>query len=384
MAHQIEASGIDTTGLVVLNTCTVTANADLDVRRAIRQAKRENPDARILVTGCYAERSPEELAGLEGVSWVVGNSGKTKLVEILTNSPAPYHAEVHVGDASSSYFGPAAGDQSRPNLKIQDGCNNRCSFCIIPSVRGKSRSADANWVVSETARLAAAGYPEVVLTGINLGRWGRERGEGRLLADLLRRMLAETPILVIRLSSIEPMDISDDLLQLMAGNSRIAKHVHAPLQSGSDAVLRRMYRKYRPRHYEDRLRMARELMPEAAIGADVMVGFPGETDEEFAESVAFVERMPFTYLHVFSYSERPGTAAMGMGAVVPEAVKKARNWVLREVGERKQREFRGKMAGKRFGAVSLNDGKSAVTTNFLKVKLAEPRMPREYFELLLS
>ena len=205
----------------------------------------------------------------------------------------------------------ATGDRIRPNLKIQDGCHNRCSFCIIPFVRGKSRYLAAGEVLSRV-RALAANYTEVVLSGINLGRWGREAGSNMRLADLLRRILAETTLQRIRLSSVEPMDITDDLLSLMAGEPRIAKHVHAPLQSGSDTILRKMHRKYRPRHYADRLSKARQWMPNAAIGADVMVGFPGETAELFEESRTFIAAMPFTYLHVFTYSERPGTAAATM------------------------------------------------------------------------
>lgn len=365
-------------GLVVLNTCTVTATADQDVRQVIRRVRRENPEARILVTGCYAQRSADEIAGLEGVSWVVGNSHKGSIGDIVTESPAPYHAEVHVGDifSQSEFFtapveGPA-GDRSRPNLKIQDGCNNRCSFCIIPGVRGKSRSASAEWVISETDRLSRAGYPEVVLTGINLGRWGREWGSGRQFPELVRRLLEETSIECIRLSSVEPMDFSTELLELMAASPRIARHVHAPLQSGSDTVLRRMHRKYRPHHYEQRVRLARELMPDAAIGADVMVGFPGETEEEFQQTVDFIESLPLTYLHVFTYSERPGTRAVDLENPVPVEIRKQRNHVLQQLSASKNREFRRRQIGKRVSAVTISDLGIALTTNFIRVELNEP------------
>src|SRR5205807_8903869 len=282
----LAAKGLDAAGeragadLVVLNTCTVTASADDDVRQTIRRVHRENPEARILVTGCYAQRSPEELAALPGVEWVVGNSHKTQIAELV--SAAPYHGNILVGDIFAQHdflaapVEDAAGDRTRPNLKIQDGCNNRCSFCIIPFVRGRSRSAPAHQVVQQVRGLAER-YREVVLSGINLGRWGREPGSTLRLPALIRRILDETEIERLRLSSIEPMDWSDELLDLVATSSRIARHVHAPLQSGSDRVLRRMYRKYRPRHYEDRIRKARAAMPDAAIGADVMAGFPGES-----------------------------------------------------------------------------------------------------------
>ena len=379
-----------TPDLIVFNTCTVTASADQDLRYLIRRTKRENPNARILVTGCYAQRSADEIAGLEGVNWVVGNSHKGSIGDIVTENPTPYHAEIHVGnifDQNEFFTAPVegpAGDRARPNLKIQDGCNNRCSFCIIPSVRGKSRSAQPEWVLSETERLAKSGYPEIVLTGINLGRWGREWGAGRQLPDLLRRMLEETSIRSIRLSSVEPMDFTTNLLELMASTPRIAKHVHAPLQSGSDGVLRRMHRKYRPRHYEDRLRLARQLMPTAAIGADVMVGFPGETDQEFEESRAFIEAMPLTYLHVFTYSERPGTKAATMDGPVPMELRRERNRILQELSLAKTRQFHLSLLGKRFSAVTLNDQGTALTTNYVRVQLNEPRPASQWIEVELG
>ncbi|HXK02640.1 MAG TPA: tRNA (N(6)-L-threonylcarbamoyladenosine(37)-C(2))-methylthiotransferase MtaB [Verrucomicrobiae bacterium] len=379
-----ERAGAD---LVVLNTCTVTSSADDDVRQTIRRVHRENPAARILVTGCYAQRAPEELAAMPGVEWVVGNSHKTQIAELVT--AAPYHGNILVGDifAQQEFLSApveeAAGDRTRPNLKIQDGCNNRCSFCIIPFVRGRSRSAPAGQVLDQVRSLAAR-YREVVLSGINLGRWGREPGSRMRLPDLLRLLLAGTNVERLRLSSVEPMDFSDDLLGLMAASPRIAKHVHAPLQSGCDRTLRRMHRKYRPRHYADRVRKARALMPDAAIGADVMVGFPGETDAEFEESRAFMEEMPFTYLHVFTYSERPGTPAAESAQSVPMAVRKERNRILRELAARKNRAFREHMVGRTLSAVTLHDDGIALTGNYLKVELAAPRQANRLVELKIG
>jgi threonylcarbamoyladenosine tRNA methylthiotransferase MtaB len=361
--------------LVVLNTCTVTSSADDDVRQTIRRVHRENPAARILVTGCYAQRAPDELAGMAGVEWVVGNSHKTQIAEIVT--AAPYHGNIHIGDIFeqrdflSAPVEDASGERTRPNLKIQDGCNNRCSFCIIPFVRGRSRSAPADQVIEQVRSLAVR-YREVVLSGINLGRWGREPGSKMRLADLVRRLLAETPVERLRLSSVEPMDFSDDLLQLIAGSERLAAHVHAPLQSGCDRTLRRMHRKYRPRHYADRVQKARALMPHAAIGADVMVGFPDETDAEFEESRQFMAAMPFTYLHVFTYSERPGTPAAEEAMQVPMPVRKERNRILRQLAADKNRAFRESMVGRTLSAVTLESG-LALTENYLKVELGTPR-----------
>ncbi len=365
--------------LVILNTCTVTAEADHDARAAIRRVHRENPAARILVTGCYAQREPKLLAGMPGVEWVVGNSHKTEIVDVLTTD-APYHSQILTGDIFetrsilTAAVSDGGADRTRPNLKIQDGCHNRCSFCVIPFVRGKSRFVGADQVVEQVRGLSRS-YREVVLSGINLGRWGREAGVGMRLADLLRRLLAETEMERIRLSSVEPMDFTDDLLGLMAETPRICKHVHAPLQSGSDTILRRMHRKYRPRHYADRVMKARQLMPDAAIGADVMTGFPGETDELFEESRAFIDAMPFTYLHVFPYSERPGTQAVTMEGAVPIPVRKERNRVLRELAAAKNLAFRASLPGREFMAVTLDPPGLALTDNFVKAALDFPYAP---------
>ena len=373
--------------LVVLNTCTVTAEADSDVRSTVRRVHRENPNAKILVTGCYAQRSPDELAAMPGVEWVVGNSHKIQIAEIVT--AAPYHSQIHIGDifADQQFLSApvedAAGDRTRPNLKIQDGCNNRCSFCIIPFVRGRSRSAPVEQVIEQVRNLST-NFREVVLSGINLGRWGREPGFTMRLAGLVRLLLNETGIERIRLSSVEPMDFSDELLTLMADSPRIAKHVHAPLQSGSDTVLRRMHRKYRPRHYADRVLKAREWMPDAAIGADVMVGFPGESDEEFEQSRSFIESMPFTYLHVFTYSERPGTPAAEVANQVPMPVRKQRNKVLRELAAQKNLAFRESMVGQTLSAVTLGDDNTALTSNYLKVELAEARPANQLVDLRIE
>jgi threonylcarbamoyladenosine tRNA methylthiotransferase MtaB len=367
--------------LVILNTCTVTATADDEVRQVTRRVHRENPEARILITGCYAQRAPEELAALPGVTWVVGNSHKVQIPDLVAQG-VPYHGQIHIGDIFeqqeflSAPVEDASGDRSRPNLKIQDGCNNRCSFCIIPSVRGRSRSAKVDEVIRQVQALATR-YKEIVLSGINLGRWGRDL-EGRTrLADLVRLLLSETDVQRLRLSSVEPMDFSDDLLALMADSPRIAKHVHAPLQSGSDTVLRRMHRKYRPRHYEDRIRKAREWMPDAAIGADVMTGFTGETDAEFEESRRFIESLPFTYLHVFTYSERPGTEAAALPSQVPMNVRKQRNRVLRELAASKNLAFRTSMVGRTLSAVTLDSNGMALSSNYLKVQMAQARASNE-------
>jgi threonylcarbamoyladenosine tRNA methylthiotransferase MtaB len=381
------AHGAADAELVILNTCTVTSSADEDVRKSIHRVHRENPGAQILVTGCYAQRSPQELSAIPGVTWVVGNSHKTQIPAIV-ELETPYHGQIHVGDILghmeflSSPVEEAFADRTRPNLKIQDGCNNVCSFCIIPSVRGRSRSMSVDEALAQVRSLGE-NYREVVLTGVNLGRWGRDpqaRSETRMrLSDLLERILAETAVQRLRISSVEPMDFTDELLRLMAASPRIAKHVHAPLQSGSDGVLKRMKRRYRTRHYEDRLRKAHDLMPWAAFGADVMTGFPGETDEEFRETVSFIESLPFTYLHVFTYSERPGTPAAALPQV-PHPARKERTRILRELAAKKNLEFRRRLTGRRISAVTLADG-SALSENYVKVELAAPRAANQIVDV---
>ena len=381
--------------LVVLNTCTVTATADDDVRKTARRVNRENPEARILITGCYAQRDPETLAQLPGVQWVVGNSHKTQIPDLVAEHAArgdaltPYHGNIHVGDifAQNEFLSApvedAAGDRTRPNLKIQDGCNNRCSFCIIPFVRGKSRSASLAQVVEQVRQLAGR-YREVVLSGINLGRWGRDNGIQMRLHDLVKILLAETPIQRLRLSSVEPMDYSNELLAVMADSGRIARHWHAPLQSGSDTVLKRMKRRYRLRHYEDRMEKAAAMLPGAAFGADVMVGFPGESDAEFEETRAFIERMPYTYLHVFTYSARPTTPAAGMADHVPMDVRKQRNSVLRDLAAAKNLEFRRRFVGQKLSVVTLENQQFGLSDNYLKVELAAPRPANELHDLSIG
>ncbi len=385
----LPASEQGTADLVVINACTVTNEADRDARQAIRRARRENPAADILVTGCYAQRKPADLAALDGVKWVVGNSHKHEIGEVVApplvniggagTASLSYHGGIESGGTLVGEIGRRAGvaavpagvayGRSRPNVKVQDGCDNRCSFCVIPSVRGRGRSAEADAVIREVRRLQGD-YSEVVLTGINLGRWGRDLDGRPRLADLLETLLAETSVRRVRLSSVEPMDWSDRLIQLMASSPRIARHVHMPLQSGCDAILRRMRRRYRVRHYESRLLAARAAMPAAAIGADVMVGFPGEGRADFQETAAFVERMPFTYLHVFAYSSREGTEAAGLGGQVPKAVKRERSRLLRDLADRKNAAFRRSLVGTSVSSVALasaGGGARALSDNFVEI-----------------
>ena len=382
--------------VVVLNTCTVTASADQDARAAIRRVKRQNPRAKIIVTGCYAQRAPQELTAIPGVDFVIGNSHKHAIVDSilpLTNGsfvPLAHlgvlaETKVLIGDifahtellAAPVFEASDPHEKTRPNLKIQDGCNNRCSFCVIPYVRGRSRSLKPEHVIREVDSLVASGYREIVLSGINLGRWGRELTPRTNFVTLIQGILRSTGVEKIRISSVEPMDWTNELIELVASSPRICKHAHVPLQSGSDKVLRRMHRKYRPWHYADRIERIRRAMPDAAIGADVMVGFPGETDDDFEQTRAFIDALPFTYLHVFTYSSRPGTPSAEMPDQIPVQVARERNRILRELATEKKRAFMQSFVGRELEAITLTrfDGEytEALADNYLKLKVRNPQ-----------
>ena len=386
------ADGPQSADVVVLNSCTVTASADQDVRAAIRRIHRKNPACKILLTGCYAQRAPEELAALPGVSWVVGNSHKQHVGDVVCGadgfvpwqeiSPAEDRtiAPMMVGDifahtqllAAPVFDGGA--DKTRPNLKVQDGCDNRCSFCIIPSVRGASRSLPMAEVLAQVGALVDGGFREVVISGINLGRWGRDFDTPDRFANLVRAIVQRTELEKLRISSVEPMDWTEELIELAAGCQRIAQHAHVPMQSGSDRVLRAMHRKYRPWHYAEKIRRIRQAMPAAAIGADVMVGFPGESDADFQATRHMIDALPLTYLHVFTYSSRPGTRSAAMPNQVPVQMARERNRILRELAAEKKRAFMESFIGRDLPAITLRVGDAesteALTDNYLPIRLS--------------
>ena len=371
--------------VIVANTCSVTAQADRTARAFLRKMHRENPSARILVTGCYAQRAPQELAALPGVHAVIGNSHKA-LVPELAQQAAGFVplAGLYVDDAfaHSELAMPQGGwrqedrGQTRPNLKVQDGCGNRCSFCIIPSTRGHSRSLPMEACLREVQAFVDAGGTELVLSGINLGRWGRDLKPASTLEELVSTILLRTSLPRLRLSSIEPMDWTPALLEIFReSDGRVARHAHLPLQSGSDAILRAMHRRYRPWHYAAKLRLIRESLPDAAIGADVMVGFPGESETLFEESFAFIEAQPFTYLHLFPFSARPGTRAWRLAKEngIDSRVVTERMGRLRALIAAKNLRFRERFLGLELSAVSLHtvpdETTKALTDNFLEVGL---------------
>jgi threonylcarbamoyladenosine tRNA methylthiotransferase MtaB len=423
--------------IVVLNTCTVTAAADAQARDAIRKLHVQNPDAKLIVTGCYAQRAPEELSTLPGVTHVVGNSHKPQIPDLLDivgaglapsfplhaviqstakhdpellssttafipttallpSSPAPFRtfadapfpshegaqsiaphpgkivpsgaaptpSQILTGDIfahpeflSAPIHGGESG-HTRPILKIQDGCNLRCAYCIIPSVRGKSRSLTPAAVIREIHSLTSPASPyqarEIVLSGINLGSYGRDLTPRTSFLDLLCRILAETNLDRLRISSIEPQDVTQDLIDLVASTGRIAHHFHMPLQSASNQILNAMHRRYRIAHYAARLDRIHAQLPNAAIGADVIAGFPGETEQDHAATLSFIEQNPFTYLHVFSYSSRPGTKAATHPDQIHSTKIKRRARELRALSEAKSAAFRRAQIGRTLKVLTLH------------------------------
>ncbi|HUX66685.1 MAG TPA: tRNA (N(6)-L-threonylcarbamoyladenosine(37)-C(2))-methylthiotransferase MtaB [Terriglobales bacterium] len=359
---------------VVLHTCTVTAAADAEARRAIRRLHRLHPHARIAVTGCYAQRAPAELAALPGVALVAGRA----------QQPALAHALLPLAALAAAPLPPAPLPPAllparvRPVVQVQEGCDRRCAYCIVPQVRGASRSLPLGAVLGEIQGLADQGAQEVVVSGINLGQWGRDLDAGLRLASLLRAILDQTSLARLRLSSVEPMDWEPSLTALLAAEPRLCRHVHLPLQSGSPAVLRRMRRRYRPADFARLVLELRRQVPAAALGTDVIVGFPGETDADFEQTRALLADLPLTYLHVFPFSPRPGTEAAerlagGQWTAVPPARAAQRAAALRQLGERKLAAFQAAMVGARLAVVALHDlhpeGRWSLSDNYLRVAL---------------
>jgi threonylcarbamoyladenosine tRNA methylthiotransferase MtaB len=338
--------------IYLLNTCTVTHIADRKCRHLLRLAHRRNPDAFIVVTGCYAQRAAAELGQIEGVSLVVGNEDKKRVVELI-------------GINKQERRNPSPLFRTRTLLKIQDGCSQCCSYCIVPRVRGRGRDVPPEQVLAEVKARVVEDYKEVVLTGTQIGDYGADGG----LEGLVQRILAETEVERLRLSSLQPQNLSPQFLKLWR-DSRLCRHLHLPLQSGSDAVLRRMRRRYSTAEYERAVAMAEDALPDLAVTTDVMVGFPGESEEEFAQSLRFCERMSFSGLHIFPYSPRPGTAAANMPDQVDERVKKVRSEAMLELAQKSAQTFRRRFLGRRLTVLwegSKNGIWSGLTNNYLRV-----------------
>ena len=437
----------DAADLVIVNTCSVTATADQGARQTIRRVARENPSAKIVVTGCYATRRPDEVAALSNVTRVVMNDDKPRLIQLVKEGTAEHaeHAEKTLCSATSALTAvPSLGDgpcgaaiepgvagRTAFTLRVQTGCAEPCSYCIIPTTRGMPRSVAPGDVLREVERIAAAQFKEIALTGVHLGSYGRDLSPPSSLVDLLRALVraivppdgdvgrravvrnvplpasaltvADTdlarpgrsaehegrqpdrnPNLLFRISSLEPMDCGRDIIDLVATSGRFAPHFHLPLQHASDRLLAAMRRPYTIAQYASLVDDIRARLPHASIGSDIIVGFPGETDQDVDDLAAYLERSPLTHLHVFPYSDRPGTPAASMGNRVSGGEIRDRGRRIREIGQRLTERFRDSQVGTTHRALTLEDGSLAVTGNYLKVRIPAGRERNEWVDVTIT
>jgi threonylcarbamoyladenosine tRNA methylthiotransferase MtaB len=385
LAAGASPASTDAADVVLVNSCSVTSGADQGVRQVIRRIARTNPSARVVVTGCYATRRPDEIRALPGVSTVVPNDDKPQLLAIagLARAPRGSGADRHLttaerfGTADGSCGAPVAiepglGGRTAFTLRVQTGCAETCSYCIIPTTRGAPRSRRRAEVIAEVERIAAAGFKEIVLAGVHLGSYGRDLLPVERLTDLLAA-LDSLPLreeIRFRISSLEPMDCTPAIIALVAARRRFAPHFHLPLQHASNRMLAAMRRPYTLEFYSGLVDRIRTLLPDASMGTDVIVGFPGETADDFDQLVSYLEGSPLTHVHVFPYSDREGTAAAGLRASrVPGPTVRERGRRVREVASRLSARFLDSQRGSMRQALTIEDGSIAVTDNFLKVRV---------------
>jgi threonylcarbamoyladenosine tRNA methylthiotransferase MtaB len=373
----------DGADIYVINTCSVTDFADRKCRKIVRQALRKQPNAFVIVVGCYAQLKPEEISNIEGVDLVLGAAQKFNIlnyVDDLTKAPGKGMVQAgEVKEANSFTHAFSFGDRTRSFLKVQDGCDYKCSFCTIPLARGQSRSDTVDSVVERACKIAAMGVKEIVLTGVNIGDFGNgtEVIEGMkpkkeaLFIDLIEALDQVEAIERFRISSIEPNLLTSEIIEFSAQSNRFMPHFHIPLQSGNNKQLKMMRRRYKRELYADRVENIKQVMPHCCIGVDVIVGFPGETDEDFLETYQFIHGLDISYLHVFTYSERPDTPAAEMENPVPMSVRRERNEMLRILSEKKRRHFYEQHIGQTRPVLleaSVIDGKMVgFTDNYIKV-----------------
>jgi threonylcarbamoyladenosine tRNA methylthiotransferase MtaB len=357
MAHQLKNSGWrpvhpkEKADLCIINTCTVTQKASMQSRQAVRQAIRFNPCAQIIVTGCYAQTEPEEIDKIGGIHHIIGHTDKSKIPDMfLSKKEAPYPRLIWQNILSEHHFeqAPAAvsGNRTRPFLKIQDGCDSFCTYCIVPYARGRSRSMPIENVLKNIKQLKQAGYHEVVLTGVHLGAYGLDLSPKTDLTELLHRICDSNSVDRVRLSSIEPHELTDDLIELVAKSDIFCHHFHLPLQSGNDLILKKMHRPYTRSLFRNQVIKINELLPDAAIGVDTLIGFPGETEKAFENTYSLINELPVTYLHVFPFSPRKDTPASRYPQQVDSKTIKARCKKVRSLGHVKKKYFYKKFIGK--------------------------------------
>ncbi|MEQ9422993.1 MAG: tRNA (N(6)-L-threonylcarbamoyladenosine(37)-C(2))-methylthiotransferase MtaB [Cyclobacteriaceae bacterium] len=367
----------DSPDVFVINTCSVTDNADKKCRQIVKQARKISPDSFVTIIGCYAQLKPAEIAEIPGVDAVLGASEKFQLLDLLNDFEKKARAQVYACDisqANSFYSSFSINDRTRTFLKVQDGCNYGCAFCTIPLARGKSRSDTVFNIVRTAENIATQGTKEIVLTGVNIGDFGIQNGKrSERFIDLVKALDQVEGIERIRISSIEPNLLCNEVIEFVAKSKRFVPHFHIPLQSGSDSMLRLMDRRYRTDLYRHRIETIKQLMPDCCIGVDVIVGFPGETEKEFKKTYEFLNELNISYLHVFTYSERPNTRAIEMKGVVPKAVRAERSKMLRILSEKKKRHFYESQLGKDFSVLVENDKENGAlhgfTENYVRVAI---------------
>lgn len=367
--------------IYVINTCSVTENADKECKRIVKKALNVAPEAKVIIVGCYAQLKPQEIAKIPGVNLVLGASEKFKItsyLQELDSSTSTIVQACEIDTVDTYVNGYSFGDRTRAFLKAQDGCDYSCSFCTIPLARGKSRSDSIEGVVKSAQDLANQGIKEIVLTGVNLGDFGKgnqtlnKRKEENFL-ELIQELDNIEGIERYRISSIEPNLLNDDIIKFVSASKHFVPHFHIPLQSGSDTLLKRMRRRYLSDLYQSRVEKIKELMPDCCIGVDVIVGFPGETEELFKETFDFLHALPISYLHVFTYSERDNTEAIGLDGVVPQKIRQERNQILRNLSDKKKRHFYESQKGRELNVLLEEEEHKGCllgyTENYLRVKL---------------
>lgn len=356
----------------VINTCSVTENADKECRQLVRRIQRRSPSSAVVITGCYAQLKPKEIASIPGVDLVLGAAAKFELathLQALKKGDDTKICSCDIDTVENFHASWSVHHRTRTFLKVQDGCDYNCSFCTIPMARGKSRSDKIVNVLENVKEIANAGSKEIILTGVNLGDFG-EYGEN--FFQLISALENETTIPRYRISSIEPNLLSDDIIRFVASSKRFMPHFHIPLQSGSDRILGLMRRRYKRKLYTDRVNLIKALLPHASIGVDVIVGFPGETEADFQETYSFLESLPITYLHVFTYSERDNTLAATMKDIVSLSIRQTRNKKLRQLSYQKQEEFNNEFSGTTRPVLFEKEEKTSMmegyTDNYIRIK----------------
>jgi threonylcarbamoyladenosine tRNA methylthiotransferase MtaB len=368
--------------LVVINTCSVTGAADQSTRQMVRKIARGNPAARIVVTGCYATRRPDEVGGLPGVVQVISNERKHELAQEIGLTTAERFAGGD--DACGATIAPGLAGRTAYTLRVQTGCDQTCSYCIIPSTRGSGRSKPIEDVLAEIDRVRRAGYREITLTGVHLGSYGRDLAGHPSLAGLLEAIGNVANGVRFRISSLEPMDCTDEIVDLVVSSSCFAPHFHLPLQHASDRMLVAMQRPYTLAYYRRLVDRIRTQLPHASIGSDVIVGFPGETDDDFVELEVYLAGSPLTHVHVFPYSDRPGTVAAGLAGKVHGSIVRERARVLRDVSRDLNRTFHHAQCGTARPGLTIDDGSVVVTDNYLKVRIAPGLSRNEWVTVRVS